>query len=141
MVNITLIGESMARVGAEFYFIGEQEDCSDCKLKKACLNLKEGSLYKITGVREQVHPCALVEDNAKIVEVDAVPRPSTIPKKQAMEGSMITFKAPDCGRMDCGNYIRCHPPCMVAGGKYLVSDTEGDVVCPIGKKLVFAKLI
>ena len=141
MVNITLIGESQAKDGAKFYFMGPQKECDGCKLRSVCLNLNEMSLYRISKLRDQMHDCALVGGKARVVEVEVMPQSSVVPKKYAMEGSVITFKGPECSRMDCKNYRICHPPGVVEGRKYSISKIEGNADCLIGEELVLVELI
>jgi uncharacterized protein (UPF0179 family) len=141
MALITLIGESQAKVGNRFYFIGPQPECNECKLKGVCFNLDNGSLYEITEIRKQVHECESNEDHVRAVVVTKVPTDSTVPKKQAIDGSIITFKAPECGQLGCEYYRRCHPIGVEDGKKYSVVGTFGDVVCPVGQKIVFAKMM
>ena len=56
MTLITLIGEEMAREGAEFYFLGPLTECKDCRLKGVCFNLEQGSRYRVSEVRD-AHLC------------------------------------------------------------------------------------
>jgi len=141
MVTVTLISESQAKVGNRFYFMGSQPECEDCKLKTVCLNLESGNLYRIKGVRNQTHNCSLSEDKARIVEVEIMPFDSVAIKRSAVEGSVITFKEPECKEFGCKNYCRCHPTGISSGRKYSIVSIEGDAECPVGHKLVLTKFI
>lgn len=137
---ITVIGEGQAKAGNRFYFMGPQTECEKCKLRNICFNLEVGALYEITGVRDQLHDCSLNEDKVRVVEVEKRSRDAVAPKKSAIEGSIITFHEPECERMDCKNYLVCHPPATEDGKKYTVVKIEGSVDCPIGENLVFVGL-
>jgi len=139
MAAITLISESQAKKGNKFYYLGPQE-CGECKLKEVCFNLELGSMYEITATRSQTHECAFNEDKVRVVEIKKVPQRSTVPKKAAIEGGIITFKEQKCGMLDCKNYRLCHPYALESGKKYSVIDIEGDIECPIGEGLVLVKL-
>jgi len=140
MPAITMLSESQAKKGNMFYYLGPQTECGDCKLKDVCLNLEGGSLYEITAVRSQTHNCVLNEDKVRVVEIKKVAQRSTVPKKSAIEGGIITFKEQKCGRLDCKNYRLCKPYALESGKKYSVLDIEGDAECPIGESLVLVKL-
>lgn len=137
MSQITLIGKSYAEVGKEFYFVGPLPDCDGCKLKGVCFGLEPGSRYRIVEVRGQDHNCPEhLDDTVTAVKVDKVPTPAAVPKKLAMEGSIVTYQEPKCENIGCVNYRLCHAPGKVSGGKYAVSNVEGDLECPLGEKMV-----
>ncbi|MCL1811552.1 MAG: UPF0179 family protein [Methanomassiliicoccaceae archaeon] len=140
MAAITLISESQAKEGNRFYYMGPQLECRECHLKGVCFNLEQGSMYAITAVRDQTHNCSLTEDTVRVVEIKKVAQRSAVPKKSAIEGSLITFQKPGCGRLDCGNYRICHPYAVEDKKKYSVIEIEGDAECLIGEELVLVKL-
>jgi uncharacterized protein (UPF0179 family) len=141
MVSITLVSIPQAKEGEKFYYLGPQPECEDCKLKKVCVNLEEGSMYEITSVREQVHDCVLNEDKVRVVEVNKTPSLSAVPKKSAIVGGIITFKVPECMMLDCIHYRTCHPPSQRDGRKYTVISIDGSAECPIYDDLVQVKLL
>lgn len=141
MAAITLISESQAKQGHRFYYMGPQLDCKECKLKTVCFNLEQGAMYEIKALRDQAHDCTFNEDRVRVVEVEKIPQRTAVPKKSAIEGSVITFQDIECGRMDCSNYRICHPAAVENGKKYSVKEIEGDVDCPIDEKLVFVRLL
>jgi uncharacterized protein (UPF0179 family) len=141
MAAITLISDSQAKEGNRFYYVGVQPECEDCKLKKVCHNLEKGSMYEITGARDQTHECALNEDKVRVVEIKKVPQRSAVPRKSAIEGSVITFQMPQCGRLDCINYGACHSSGLENGRKYSVIEIEGNADCSIGQDLMMVKLL
>lgn len=141
MVLITLIGEPMAKVGNKFIYLGPLTECKECKLKNVCFNLEPGTQYEVSAVRDHVHDCALREDTVRVVEVSKIPLNAAIQKKQAIEGSMITFQTVKCEKIDCINYARCHPIGSYDGRKYTITEVNGDLECPIGEKMVSTKII
>jgi uncharacterized protein (UPF0179 family) len=140
MAAITLISESQAVKGGRFHYLGPQPECAECKLKSVCFNLEQGILYEITAIRGQTHECILNEDRVRVVEIKKVAQMSTVPKKSAIEGSVITFQEPECGRMDCTNYAICHQNALRNGKKYSVIEIKGDADCLIGQDLVSVML-
>ncbi|MDR0309701.1 MAG: UPF0179 family protein [Candidatus Methanoplasma sp.] len=140
MAAITLISEAQAKMGNRFYYLGPQFECRDCKLKGVCMNLEQGSMYEITAVRGQTHDCTFNEDKVRVVEIKKIAQRSVVPKKSAIEGSVITFQEPACWMLDCENYRNCHPYALERGKKYSVVGIEGNAECPIGQDLVVVKL-
>ncbi len=141
MAQITLIGTSQAKVGNEFYYLGPAEECAECKFSKVCFNLEEGAKYKITGIRLQEHECHEFDtDSVTAVEVEKICTPATVGKRQALEGSKITYKGSECKNVSCEKYALCHPIGKIPGTKYTVQKVVGDLDCPLGEKLVLVDL-
>ncbi|MBQ6547546.1 MAG: UPF0179 family protein [Candidatus Methanomethylophilaceae archaeon] len=140
MVLITLVGETQAKIGNRFYFMGPQTDCKECRLRGVCFNLEPGRQYEIISIRDTKHECEIHEDGVRVVEVEKKPTLACIPKKVAIEGSVITYDESDCGRMGCEHWQHCHPIGIKAGEKLSVSDIVGKVDCPIRDDLMLAKL-
>jgi len=142
MAQITLIGKDYAKVGLEFFYLGPAEECADCKFTKVCFNLEEGARYRITEIRLQEHECHEFDgDSVTAVEVEKIPTAASVGKRQAMEGSRITFKGSECKNLGCEKYALCHPTGKVPGTKYLVHKVGGDIGCPLGEKLVYVELL
>jgi uncharacterized protein (UPF0179 family) len=141
MITITLVSETAAKPGYSFYYIGEMDACAECKLRKVCLNLEKGSLYQVKEVREMRHTCPETEETVRVAEAEKIPFPAAMAKKSAIEGTVVTFKETDCGRVDCGNWFACHPPAGIDGGKYTVTEIGEDAECRIGENIVLVKLI
>jgi uncharacterized protein (UPF0179 family) len=140
MAAITLISESQAIKGGRFHYLGPQPECAECKLKSVCFNLEQGTLYEITAVRGQGHDCILNEDRVRVVEIKKIAQRTVVLKKSAIEGSVITFQEPECGRMDCVTYQTCHPSALKNGKKYTVIEINGSANCPVGQDLVLVLL-
>lgn len=141
MVMITLVGETQARVGNRFYYLGPQLECRECKLRTVCFNLEQGRQYEVVGVRDTHHDCEMHEDGVRVVEIKKVPTMVVIPKKTAIEGSVITFEESDCGRMSCSNYRYCHPTGIKTGDKLTIEENLGNVDCSLSDTIVLAKVL
>lgn len=133
MVLLTVIGRKLAKPGLEFVFTGPNSNCKDCKVKTICFHLQQGAKYKIVNARDVVHDCPQHEDNVVIVEVEEVARLAVIPKKQAMEGTTITFELPKCKERGCQEYQLCFPVGMESGLKKKVTEAHEKVDCAIGQ--------
>ena len=129
-------GKKLAKPGSEFIFIGSNSDCKDCKVKTICFHLEKGAKYKIINARDVVHDCPQHEDNVVIVEVEEVPREAIIPKKQAMEGTTITFEPPNCNERGCQDYSLCFLVGMESGMKRQISKVAEKVECVNGQNRV-----
>ena len=140
MVLITLVGEEQAKVGNRFYFMGPQTDCKECRLRNVCFNLEPGRQYEIVGIRDTHHDCEVHEGGVRIVEVEKKSTVACVPKKTAIEGSIITYEESDCARMGCENWRYCHPVGMRTGDKLTVTDIIRKVDCPIKDDLQMVKL-
>ena len=141
MALITLIGKPLATSGYEFYYLGPVEECEDCKFKKVCFNLEEGAKYRVVSLRSQDHECHEFDsDVVTAVEVEKLTTTASVGKRQAMEGSKITYKNVECKNVACPNYQICHPIGKVQGTKYTVQKVNGDLDCPLGGKLVSVEL-
>ena len=86
MPLVTLIGEKLANNETEFFYLGPNNECRNCKLKTVCFNLKIGRKYKITNIRDKRHNCNIHEATVVVVEVQEMPILTTIEKKLT-EGS------------------------------------------------------
>lgn len=141
MAQITLIGKGHAIVGSEFYYLGPMEECTECKFNKVCFNLEEGARYKVVSIRLQEHECHEHDgDSVTAIEVEKICTPATVGKRQAMEGSKITYKGSECRNLSCEHYGLCHPIGKIPGTKYIVQKVNGDLDCPLGEKLVLVDL-
>ena len=141
MAQITLVGKNMAKEGSEFYYLGPIEECSECKYAKVCFNLELGAKYRITSIRPQEHECTQYDnDTVTAVEVEKIVTRATVGKRQAMEGSRITYKGSECKNVSCEHYGLCHPIGKVVGEKYLVQKVVGDLDCPLDEKIVLVDL-
>lgn len=140
MVLVTLIGDSHARIGNRFYYMGPTEECKDCRLKNVCFNLEQGSLYEIVQLRDTRHDCALREDQVRVVVVEKVPFSAAVTKKLAIDGSVITFESQDCDNIGCPNHKYCRPANVADGEKRSIVDVVEPLECPKGESLVRVKL-
>lgn len=135
MPLVTLVGEATAKTGKEIVFIGVNMGCKDCRLKSACMNLEEGRRYVIKEVRDNTHDCKVHIDGVKAVEVEKVPIPTAIPKKDTIEGATITFMPVNCKDIGCRFYKVCHPLGLKGGMKGKIVRVGGDIECSEGHKL------
>ena len=142
MALITLLGKSYAKEGSEFYFIGPLTECRDCRLKGVCFNLEPGSKYRVLEVRPQEHDCEEFDgDRVVAVAVEKIPTEAAIPKKIAIDGSVITYQNPKCDNIGCKNYMLCHAIGKKEGMKYSVTAVHDDLECPMGEKMVSVDLL
>ncbi|MCL2786594.1 MAG: UPF0179 family protein [Methanomassiliicoccaceae archaeon] len=140
MVLITLIGETQARIGNRFYFLGPLTECKECRLRGVCFNLEPGSLYEVVALRDTLHDCPVHEGSVRVVEVERKPMLAAVPSKHAIDGSMITFESKKCKEMGCENRNYCVPVSIRDGTKLKIVDMLGDLECPIGESMALVKL-
>ena len=92
-------------------------------------------------MRPQEHEChEFYGDSVTAVVVEKIVTPAAIPKKQAIEGSVITYQESKCDNIGCPNYGLCHAPGKKDGMKYSVAAVKGDLECPRKEKMVSVDL-
>ncbi|MHC1624901.1 MAG: UPF0179 family protein [Methermicoccaceae archaeon] len=136
---ITLLGKVVAEPDYEFIFLGESGECRKCKLRNTCLNLSEGSRYKVVRLRPSapVHQCPLHEGGVLAVEVIEVPYTLAIESRKAFEGSKIVYTSVGCDNRECEMYDLCNPPGIEEGEKGTIVNVLGPLPkeCPNGYSL------
>jgi len=140
MVLITLIGESQARIGNRFYFMGPLTDCKECRLRGVCFNLEPGSMYEVVALRDTLHDCPIHEGSVRVVEVERKPILAAVSSKHAIDGSTITFESKRCDNIGCENRIYCIPASIKDGTKLKIVDIIGDIDCSEAQNMVLVKL-
>ncbi|GAB3418527.1 UPF0179 family protein [Haloparvum alkalitolerans] len=110
MTSITLVGTRLADVGREFVYGGEAPGCEGCPYRSQCLNLSEGTRYRITGVREnaQTLECAVHDAGVRAVEVEPTSVPANVPSREAYAGSKTSLAGP-CPHTECPSHQYCVP--------------------------------
>lgn len=127
MSHVTLIGARLAEVGREFVYQGESALCEGCPYRKQCLNLSEGTRYRITDVREnaQTLDCAVHDVGVRAVEVEPAPIPANVASKGAYAGSKATLEGP-CPHTDCPSHEYCVPAGAEFDREYRIREVLGD---------------
>ncbi|ACV25131.1 UPF0179 family protein [Methanocaldococcus fervens] len=135
--KITLIGSKLAKTGGEFVYLGEIEECKNCKFRRLCHgNLEVGRKYKIISVRSANHPCTVHEGGVKVVEVVLADLTIMIESKKALEGVILNHKPINCENFDCEYYNFCNPDGIMEGEKYKIKQVLNEKInCPNGKSL------
>lgn len=133
--RVTLIGTKLAKEGLEFIYIGAVDECSGCKVKKACHNLIEGRKYRVVDIRPTIHSCPVFADGACVVEVEEAPVVALIAGDMAITNSRFVYEY-TCNREECRSYDLCHPDGVNEGEKYMISQVLGNAPdeCLRGRK-------
>ncbi|WP_202319580.1 UPF0179 family protein [Archaeoglobus neptunius] len=140
---ITLCGKDWAKIGTEFIFLGGKAECENCKIKKACLRLREGAKYKIVGLRDgTIHECPLHDEGVVAVEVVELPIIAIIDSKIAVEGAKFHYEERKCDVLNCSMYSLCHPVELNSGESVVVERIIGDAPeqCQKGHSVVVAEI-
>ncbi len=134
---ITLIGQSLAKEGLVFTYLGSANRCESCRFKNSCLNLEKGRKYKITEVKKVTHKCPLHKDEkVQTVEVEPATIRAAIESKKAFHGSTIIFRLPECdGEGICENYEICHPEGLYNDDKCRIEEIGSKLICKNGRNL------
>ena len=132
---VSLVGETQAKVGTTFIFLGPLSECRDCKRKTVCFNLEEWTLYEIVSVRDKHHDCNVHEGGVRVVELKNVPIETTIDSKYAIEGSTVSIDKEECLNIGCENYRMCFLLGPKSSKKFRVVKVKGDVKCPEQRSL------
>src|SRR5437867_7978102 len=131
VVQITLVGERQADVGHEFVYRGPQPECRPCKVRAACLNQEVGRRYRITRVRDVVHPCLLNEERARVVEVVPLPPACSVAARTAVEGAVLAYEKIVCANAACPNFRTCHPIGIDPGTRIRIVYVGPELECPL----------
>jgi uncharacterized protein (UPF0179 family) len=136
-LEITLLGVKLSKPGNKFVFIGETENCSDCRLRGACLKLEENRVYEVSSVKDTVHTCKVFEEGVRTVEIFESSYQVTTGAKLAVEGATISFSLRDCDLIDCPYFSNhCCPSYLNEGEKFKVIDVSSEKIeCKQGYQL------
>jgi uncharacterized protein len=139
-ITITLIGKRLAKPGTEFIYRGPQPECEKCKLTKVCLNLDKNKKYRVIAVRSgSEHECFLHDTSVRAVEAAPCPIVVAIESRKAFNGSKLTYEEPECEKT-CTSYGVCHPPGLISGEKYTISEVLDETPGPCLKGLILKKV-
>jgi hypothetical protein len=127
MSQVTLVGSRLADEGAEFVYEGRSAACDGCPYQQQCLNLTEGTRYRITDVREnaQLLDCAVHDAGVRAVEVEPASIPANVASKGAYAGSRATLPGP-CPHTECPSHQYCVPDGADFDTEYRIETVHGD---------------
>lgn len=127
MSQVTLIGTRLADVGREFVYRGESPACEGCPYRQQCLNLSEGTRYRITGIREgaQTLECAVHDEGVRAVEVEPAPIPANVASRNAYAGSKAELPGP-CPHTECPSHEYCVPEGAEFDEEYRIQEVLGE---------------
>ena len=114
----TTLSECLAKPGFTFQFLGEDEMCTACSSRKACLGrLEIDEFYSVTDVMKNKLECKLIDDNAVVVKVAPQLRNLAVSNSSAVIGTKISVRETD--GIPCSENCLCLP-INVKTGKYYV---------------------
>ncbi|MHA2202372.1 MAG: UPF0179 family protein [Candidatus Hodarchaeales archaeon] len=136
-LKITLLGVKQSKPGNKFIFVGETENCSECRLRGVCLKLEENRVYEVANVKDTIHPCDVFVQGVQTVEIFEPSYVVTTGAKLAVEGATITFLHRDCDLIGCPHYYHhCCPTYLSEGEKLRIKDISNESVeCKQGYQL------
>ncbi|MFB6085887.1 MAG: UPF0179 family protein [Halodesulfurarchaeum sp.] len=143
-MSLTLVGTRLATPGTEFVYRGEAAGCDGCPYRKQCLNLEEGTRYRITEVRDggEVLDCAVHDDGVLAVDVETAQVTANVPSKGAYAGSRVTLAGP-CPHTECPSHDLCEPLGADMDAEYRIVEVEGEPpheTCQLNRALTKATL-
>ena len=143
MSTVTLIGSRLTDPGREFVYRGESSACEGCPYRKQCLNLSEGTRYRITDVREnaQTLDCAVHDGGVRAVEVEPAAVPANVAAKGAYAGSKAALEGP-CPHTDCPSHEYCVPEGADFDEEYRIDEALGEPPhdhCALGRDLTLVE--
>jgi len=141
MAIVTLLGKSLAKKDEIFTYAGPLSECSSCKVKNVCFNLKPGRSYKVTDIREKTHKCDIFDDDVIIVEVEELPIVANV-SKHHLEASTAKLPKAYCNHIGCVYYKECNHPALSNGGTFTITKIlSNKVECEKGLSLHLAELV
>jgi uncharacterized protein (UPF0179 family) len=123
---ITLMGKKIAKKGLVFMHCGPAQECETCRFKGTCVDsLKEGRMYIIRNIKDSEQNCPIHDGRkVKVVEVEEADINALVDSKGAFEGSMLSFKPPECD-VDCKARNLCFPEGLYLGDKCKIVKNSG----------------
>lgn len=116
--KITVIGQKLAKEGNEFYFVGEMEECKNCKVRSTCLNLEADRRYRVKEIRsDKLLSCALHDEGVIAVFVEPAPILTLIDAKKAIQGAQLTYEPIKSSSGDKEYQSMINPEGLVKGDK------------------------
>jgi len=126
MSQVTLVGTRLAEEGTEFVYRGESPDCEGCPFRAQCLNLTEGTRYRVDAVRDSgTLECAVHDTGVTAVEVEPAPVEANVASTVAYAGSNASLEGP-CPHTGCPSHGYCEPAGADFDGEYRIEDVLGD---------------
>lgn len=127
MSTVTLIGTRLAEVGREFVYEGESSACEGCPYRNQCLNLSEGTRYRVTELRSnaQTLDCAVHDTGVRAVEVEPTSVPANVASNHAYAGSKTHLEGP-CPYTECPSHQYCVPDGAEFEEEYRITHVTGD---------------
>lgn len=126
MSKVTLIGTRLADTGEEFVYHGEAPGCEGCPYRGQCLNLEEGTRYRITGVRDTGPlECAMHDTGVTAVEVEPAPVRANVSSRGAYKGSKASLEGL-CPYTECPSHAYCEPAGAEFDREYKIREVIGD---------------
>ena len=113
-----------------------------CKVKTVCFNLEAGRLYRIKEVRDNPqHECKIHEGRARAIEYEKIPFKRAVTQEQ-IEGAPgeYEYDGEGCKQLACEHIEMCKALRIPKGEKYAIKSTGGEIVCPVGKKLIVIEI-
>lgn len=144
MSTLTLIGTRLAEVDREFVYQGPSTKCEGCPYRDQCLNLAEGTRYRVSAVRENasVLPCAVHDDGVRAVEVEPAPMIAAVSQRGAYAGNRTTLPGA-CPHVDCPSHEYCEPVGADLEEDYRIREIIGEPpheYCHLGRDLTLVEL-
>lgn len=136
MGRVTLVGEALARPGAEYLFAGRCEVADRCPVAGPCQNLTLGRRYRVAAVRPVRQNVCTEHDGGVVhaVEVDELPLSANVPEAM-LRGTLIRWQPVHCVIRGCPNWGGCFENGLESGREYGVREVGAPVQCPMGYRL------
>jgi uncharacterized protein (UPF0179 family) len=137
---IALVDKGCAKVGYEFVYLGEADECPKCSLFIPChYNLEKGRKYAITALKDKFHSCSVFEE-VVVCEVDEVPFETVVPSGSAFEGASFKYRSLSCKNAFCRYSNFCLPEGLMEGDRCTVKKIKGKIKCAELGELVLVKV-
>lgn len=115
----TTVSTYVARVGYSFKFLGASEECSICRIFKACLGrMEENSIYTIVSIGKNNLECKLIGEKAIVVKIKPALRIFGVSNKSAIIGTRFKIKEKESDR--CCESCVCIPSSSDLEKKFVV---------------------
>ena len=135
--KLTFIPQRKAVIGYVFVYEGAVKECENCIFGKVCHNLTPGKVYVVTGLRDKIVKCRMLDEDLRLVEVDYAKIFVVVDPKFALEGIVFRFNPQLCKNILCEKFDECVPHLLSSNEKCKIVKVLDKFICPLtGKQLV-----
>ena len=137
---ITLLPNSVAKIGYSFTNLGKTEICESCSLLKVCVDaLKENYSYQVTEIKGIEHTCLIDNQTMVVCNVEEANDIISVKKQKFLDNIILNRETFDCNEILCKYYENCMSPIYCKKEKVKIIKVLENINCPLKYELVLVE--